>query len=294
MKKIREIIAEYTEKLMPYSPSARLDVEILICRVMDIDDKIQLMLNYDKIMDEKSFEKFSSMFEKRMNKMPIAYIINNKEFMGLDFYVNENVLIPRPDTEVIVEELIEQMNRLSENKEVNILDMCVGSGAIILSGASLSENTGHFKLYGADISKGALSVSRKNAKALNVDNITFMETNLFSSDEIQSLKGTLDIIVSNPPYIEEKVIETLEPDVRDYEPFIALSGGESGMDFYNKIIEESIEYLKDGGMLIFESGHDQAEKISSKMLSCGFSDIYTKKDIQGFNRMVAGTFNSGK
>ncbi len=291
MKKIREIIAEYTEKLAPYSKSARLDVEILISYVMNIDDKIKLMLNYDTIMKEKEFKTFEDLFNKRIKNMPIAYIINKKEFMGLDFYVNENVLIPRPDTEVIVEELISKMNELSYKKDVKILDMCVGSGAIILSSAVLSNHSDEFDLFGVDISKSALEVSKKNASILNVNNVTFIESDIFKSKELDSLKGKIDIIVSNPPYIENRVIENLEPDVKDYEPFIALSGGDDGMLFYNNIIENSIEYLKDGGMLIFESGHDQAEKIAQKMLSCGFSNIYTKKDIQGFDRMIAATIN---
>lgn len=291
MKKIKEIISEYTEKLKPYSKSARLDVEILISHVMGIDDKIKLMLNYDIIMTEKEFEIFEELFSKRLKNMPIAYIINKKEFMGLDFYVDENVLIPRPDTEVIVEELISKMNELSYKKNIKILDMCVGSGAIILSSAVISNNANNYELFGVDISKGALEVSKKNASRLNIDNVTFIESNLFESTELENLKGKIDIIVSNPPYIENAVIQNLEADVKDYEPFIALSGGDDGMFFYNNIIENSIKYLKNGGMLIFESGHDQAKKIAQKMSSCGFKDIYTKKDIQGFDRMIAATIN---
>lgn len=289
MKKIREIIAEYTEKLMPYSPSARLDVEVIICHFLGYDDRIQLMLNYDTILDDSNEKLLENMFKMRMKKMPVAYIINNKEFMGLDFYVDENVLIPRPDTEVIVDDLISRMNRFKDGNSVTILDMCVGSGAIILSSAVLSDNGDSFNLFGVDISPDAINVSRKNANRLGVKNIEFIESDLFSSDELKKLKGCVDIIVSNPPYIEESVIETLEPDVKNYEPFIALSGGESGMDFYNKIVEDSSYFLKSGGTLIFESGHDQAQKIISKMKDCGFSDIYTKKDIQGFDRLVSGT-----
>ncbi len=287
MKKVRDIIAKYSEKLNPYSPTARLDVEILLSHILKIDDKIQLMLSYDKEVDEKTFNEFQKLFDKRVKKMPIAYIINKKEFMGLDFYVDENVLIPRPDTEVIVEELIDKMNELANNTDVRILDMCVGSGAIILSSALLSKNTEHFQLFGVDISKAALEVSKKNAKNLRVNNVEFIESNLFESEKLSSLRNSLDIIVSNPPYIENSVIESLEDDVKNYEPFIALSGGDDGMFFYNKIIEEAKYFLKDGGLLIFESGHDQAEKISKKLTQCNFTDIYTKKDIQAFDRMIA-------
>lgn len=289
MKKLKNIIAEYTEKLKTSSPTARLDVELLLSNVLGYDDRIQLIMNYEKVLEENQFKKFIDLFEKRMNKMPMAYIFNEKEFMGFNFYVDENVLIPRPDTELIVEELIYHINKLTpKNKDLKVLDMCVGSGAIIISSAKLINDKGNVSLYAVDISKEALSISKKNALNLNADNITFIQSDLFSSKNLDPLKGKLDIIVSNPPYIKEDVIESLESDVKNFEPMIALSGGQSGMDFYNKIIEDSREFLKLDGILIFESGHDQAEDIIFKMKECGFTDIYSKKDIQGFDRMVAG------
>ena len=289
MKKLKNIIAEYTEKLKTSSPTARLDVELLLSNVLGYDDRIQLIINYEKVLEENQFKKFIDLFEKRMNKMPMAYIFNEKEFMGFNFYVDENVLIPRPDTELIVEELIYHINKLTpKNKDLKVLDMCVGSGAIIISSAKLINDKGNVSLYAVDISKEALSISKKNALNLNADNITFIQSDLFSSKNLDPLKGKLDIIVSNPPYIKEDVIESLESDVKNFEPMIALSGGQSGMDFYNKIIEDSREFLKLDGILIFESGHDQAEDIIFKMKECGFTDIYSKKDIQGFDRMVAG------
>lgn len=289
MKKLKNIIAEYTEKLKTSSPTARLDVELLLSNVLGYDDRIQLIMNYEKILEENQFKKFIALFEKRMNKMPMAYIFNEKEFMGFNFYVDENVLIPRPDTELIVEELIYHINKLTpKNKDLKVLDMCVGSGAIIISSAKLINDKDNVSLYAVDISKEALSISKKNALNLNADNITFIQSDLFSSKNLDPLKGKLDIIVSNPPYIKEDVIESLESDVKNFEPMIALSGGQSGMDFYNKIIEDSREFLKLDGILIFESGHDQAEDIIFKMKECGFTDIYSKKDIQGFDRMIAG------
>lgn len=289
MKKLKNIIAEYTEKLKTSSPTARLDVELLLSNVLGYDDRIQLIMNYEKVLEENQFKKFIDLFEKRMNKMPMAYIFNEKEFMGFNFYVDENVLIPRPDTELIVEELIYHINKLTpKNKDLKVLDMCVGSGAIIISSAKLINDKDNVSLYAVDISKEALSISKKNALNLNADNITFIQSDLFSSKNLDPLKGKLDIIVSNPPYIKEDVIESLESDVKNFEPMISLSGGQSGMDFYNKIIEDSREFLKLDGILIFESGHDQAEDIIFKMKECGFTDIYSKKDIQGFDRMVAG------
>lgn len=289
MKKLKNIIAEYTEKLKTSSPTARLDVELLLSNVLGYDDRIQLIMNYEKVLEENQFKKFIDLFEKRMSKMPMAYILNEKEFMGFNFYVDENVLIPRPDTELIVEELIYHINKLTpKNKDLKVLDMCVGSGAIIISSAKLINDKDNISLYAVDISKEALSISKKNALNLNANNITFIQSDLFSSKNLDPLKGKLDIIVSNPPYIKEDVIESLESDVKNFEPMIALSGGQSGMDFYNKIIEDSREFLKLDGILIFESGHDQAEDIIFKMKECGFTDIYSKKDIQGFDRMIAG------
>ncbi|MEG0250403.1 MAG: peptide chain release factor N(5)-glutamine methyltransferase [Peptostreptococcus sp.] len=293
MKKLKEIIAEYTEKLNSSSPTARLDVELLLSSVLAYEDRMQLIMNYDKELDENKLKEFINLFEKRMEKMPIAYILNEKEFMGFKFYVDENVLIPRPDTELIVEELIEQIDNLSStNHNIKVLDMCVGSGAIVISSSKLINNNNNINFYAVDISQAALLVSQKNAFDLDVNNIEFINSDLFKSKKLDSLKGNLDIIVSNPPYIKEDIIPTLETDVKSFEPMIALSGGQSGMDFYNQIIEDSREFLKIGGMLIFESGHDQSLDIIDKMKECGFSDIYTKKDIQGFDRMVAGKLAS--
>ena len=197
---------------------------------------------------------------------------------------------------MIVEELIEKIDSytLNDGEKLQVLDMCTGSGAIVLSASKLSSNSTHTDFYGVDISSGALEVSKKNADNFNISNVRFIESNLFDACEVQKLKGKLDIIVSNPPYIEEEVIRGLESDVKDYEPMIALSGGESGMDFYNRIIEEASVFLKDGGILIFESGHDQAEKIGRKLSETGFYDIYTKKDIQGFERMVCAKLSYSK
>lgn len=291
MKKICEVIAEYTEKLMPRSTSARLDVEVLISHVCGYENKIDLVMNYNNFFSEEQFNKFIQLFNKRMDNMPIAYIINKKEFMCLEFYVDENVLIPRPDTEVVVEDLISKIDsyKLSSENRLCVLDMCTGSGAIVLSASVLSKNSSFTDFYGVDISTGALSVSKKNMENFVVSNVNFIESNLFESEDLDKLLGKIDIIVSNPPYIEEDVIRTLDKDVKDYEPMIALSGGSTGMDFYNEIIEKSALYLKDGGLLIFESGHDQAEKIVNKFINTGFTDVYTKKDIQGFHRLVAAT-----
>lgn len=294
---IKDIIEKYSGLLSPTSPTARLDVEVILCHILGWD-RVKLMINYGQDLDLDKMSIFEDMIAKRLDQMPIAYIINKKEFMGLDFYVDERVLIPRPDTELLVEDLVESIGEMESTKQardINVLDMCTGSGAIILSGASLWKDRedqyaregkiGTIKFIGVDISNPALEVAGINRGSFGLDEVELVESDLFTN--LSDYKGNLDIIVSNPPYIEDQVIEGLERDVKDYEPRLALAGGNDGMDFYNRIIEDAYDYLKLGGKLVFESGHDQAEKILKKMAQVGYTKAYTKKDIQGFDRLVA-------
>lgn len=294
---IKDIIEKYSGLLSATSPTARLDVEVVLCHILGWD-RVKLMINYGQDLDSDKMFIFEDMIAKRLDQMPIAYIINKKEFMGLDFYVDERVLIPRPDTELLVEDLMESIGEMESTKQardINVLDMCTGSGAIILSGASLWKDRedqyaregkiGTIKFIGVDISNPALEVAGINRGSFGLDEVELVESDLFTN--LSDYKGNLDIIVSNPPYIEDQVIEGLERDVKDYEPRLALAGGNDGMDFYNRIIEDAYDYLKLGGKLVFESGHDQAEKILKKMTQVGYTKAYTKKDIQGFDRLVA-------
>ena len=294
---IKDIIEKYSGLLSATSPTARLDVEIILCHILGWD-RVKLMINYGQDLGSDKMFIFEDMVAKRLDQMPIAYIINKKEFMGLDFYVDERVLIPRPDTELLVEDLVASIGEIesvNRARDINVLDMCTGSGAIILSGASQWKDRedqyaregkiGTIKFIGVDISKPALEVAGINRESFGLDEVKLVESDLFTN--LSDYKGNLDIIVSNPPYIEDQVIEGLERDVKDYEPRLALAGGNDGMDFYNRIIEDAYDYLKLGGKLVFESGHDQAEKILKKMTQVGYTKAYTKKDIQGFDRLVA-------
>ena len=294
---IKDIIEKYSGLLSATSPTARLDVEIILCHILGWD-RVKLMINYGQDLGSDKMFIFEDMVAKRLDQMPIAYIINKKEFMGLDFYVDERVLIPRPDTELLVEDLVASIGEIesvNRARDINVLDMCTGSGAIILSGASQWKDRedqyaregkiGTIKFIGVDISKPALEVAGINRESFGLDEVKLVESDLFTN--LSDYKGNLDIIVSNPPYIEDQVIEGLERDVKDYEPRLALAGGNDGMDFYNRIIEDAYDYLKLGGKLVFESGHDQAEKILKKMAQVGYTKAYTKKDIQGFDRLVA-------
>lgn len=297
--KIRNLIIESVKELECISPTPRLDVEILLCHVLKID-KIKLMTSYESYIEEKDLKEFKNYMEKRKKSMPIAYIINKKEFMGYDFYVDENVLIPRPDTELIVEKLYNKIKVVKKDisngiinryNNLKILDMCTGSGAIIVSVKKLIQENEvdiNAEFYGVDLSKEALNICKKNIKELGVEPIELINSDLFASSKFEELIDSLDIIVSNPPYIEDDIINTLESDVKDYEPMMALVGGQDGMRFYNAIIEDSLKYLKNNGYLIFESGHNQARKIEKKMLEYGYTDINIYKDLQGFERCILG------
>lgn len=276
---IKEIIIRYSKELEEISPTPRLDVETLLQKALGID-RLYILLNLDKDLSEDEEKTFNKFIEERLNNRPIAYIVGNREFMGLDFYVQEGVLIPRPDTEVLVEEVIE----IAKDKgQIEILDIGAGSGAITVSLAKYLENA---KLTSVDISEIALEIAKKNAISNNVeDRINFVKSDLFSS---LNKNQKFDIIVSNPPYIKREVIDTLDKQVKDFEPYNALEGGIDGLDFYRAITTQAKDYLKEGGVLAYEVGHDQSEDVSKLMEMDGYTNIYTRKDLQQIDRVVIG------
>lgn len=278
---IREIFNTYMEELSHISDTPKLDIEILLSKALGDVDRLYIHLNLHKELTKEQLDIFNKMIQDRLKGRPIAYIVNNREFMGLDFYVEEGVLIPRPDTEPLVEEVIE----LVKGKEnLKIVDIGTGSGAITVSLAKYIKDC---QVYSLDISDKALSIGLKNAISNEVeDKINFIKSNIFSGIEDKGLE--LDVIVSNPPYIRRADIETLHTQVKDYEPYIALEGGEDGLNFYRDITRESVKYLKDKGILAFEVGHDQAEDVSEILKHNGYTNIYTKKDLQGIDRVVIG------
>ena len=279
---IKEILIQYSKELENISDTPRLDVEMLLKKALGDVDSMYIRMYLDKELTDEQEKYFLEMIKERLNERPIAYIIGNREFMGLDFFVKEGVLIPRPDTETLVEEIIELCKNKSE--QINILDIGTGSGSITVSLAKYIENS---KVMSFDISDIPLEVGKINAINNEVDNkIEFVKSDVFSA--IKDTEKQFDVIVSNPPYIPKKDIETLHTQVKDYEPYNALEGGEDGLDFYRQITKESIDYLKQGGILAYEVGHDQAEDVSEIMKSYGYTKIYKKKDIQGIDRVVIG------
>lgn len=277
---IKELIIKYSKELEEISSTPRLDVETLLQKVLDVD-RLYILLNLERTLSEDEERLFNKFINERLNNRPIAYIVENREFMGLDFYVKEGVLIPRPDTEVLVEEVIE----LGKDKgPINILDIGTGSGAITVSLAKYLENA---EITSVDISDIALEIGKINAVNNNVDNkINFVKSDLFTNID-KSMK--FDIIVSNPPYIKREVIETLDKQVKDFEPYNALEGGVDGLDFYRAITSQAKDYLKEGGILAYEVGHDQSEDVSKLMEKDGYTNIYTRKDLQQIDRVVIGS-----
>ena len=277
---IKDIIVKYSKELEEISPTPRLDVETLLQKVLGVD-RLYILLNLERVLSEDEEQLFNKFINERLNNRPIAYIVGNREFMGLDFFVKEGVLIPRPDTEVLVEEVIE----LAKKKDAkNILDVGTGSGAITVSLAKYLENV---KVTSVDISDIALEIGKRNAISNEVDDrINFVKSDLFTNIDKET---KFDIIVSNPPYIKREVIDTLDKQVKDYEPYNALEGGVDGLDFYRAITKQAKEYLKKGGILAYEVGHDQSEDVSKLMEMDGYTNIYTLKDLQQIDRVVIGT-----
>ena len=278
---IRDIIIKYSEELKEMSDTPRLDVEMILQKALGDVDRIYIHINLNKELSNEQYDLFLELIKDRLNGRPVAYIVGNREFMGLDFFVKEGVLIPRPDTEPLVEELIELCKM---KNEVDILDIGTGSGAITISLAKYIEKS---KLTSFDISDIPLEVGKKNAISNGVDHkIEFIKSDLFSAIKNKGIK--FNIIVSNPPYIPKRDMDTLHTQVKDYEPYNALEGGEDGLDFYRDITEQSKDYLKSNGILAYEVGHDQAKEVSEIMKNNGYTKIYTKKDIQGIDRVVIG------
>lgn len=263
--------------------TARLDSQLILGKVLN-KDKIYLMINSNKEVEKEKEEEFLNLINKRMENMPVRYILEEVDFMGLDFYIEEGVLIPRSDTEVLVEEVLKI---IEEDEKLYVCDLCSGSGAI---GISLAYYRKNIMVDLIDFYEKPEEISKKNIIKNNLENqVKFIKSDLLK-EPIKELKK-YDIIVSNPPYIKEDVIETLMDDVKNYEPRSALSGGDSGLIFYERIVEESKKVLKENGILAFEIGYDQGDSVSNIMKNNGYIDIKVVKDLAGLDRVVIGRFS---
>jgi release factor glutamine methyltransferase len=258
--------------------SAKLDSEILMAKALG-KKREYIILNNDKILKEQNLEYFKQLVQERATRKPVAYLLNKKFFWNSEFYVNKNTLIPRPDTEIILEQIL----KFTKNKNyLNILDIGVGSGCILLSVLKERKN---FYGTGIDISRKSLDICKMNAKKLLLNR----RVKFFKSDVDKFAIGKYDLIVSNPPYISRCDLKYLENDVIKFEPKLALDGGLDGLSVIRKVIKKSSELLKKNGKFILEIGFDQKNKVIKLLNNKGFYINSTVKDLAMNDRCIVST-----
>lgn len=272
-----ELIAQAAKRLSDAGvPEPELDAKILFLEAFHMDQVHFLMNRMRPLTEEQRTqqETYEAMIDRRSARVPLQQILGSQEFMGLTFRVTPDVLIPRQDTETLVEEALKVVK-----PGMKVLDMCTGSGCIIVS---IVHNIPEVEGTATDISKQALLVAKENAK-LNQVSVTFERSDLFDN-----VTGTYDVIVSNPPYIRTGEVVKLMPEVQEFEPMEALDGKEDGLYFYRKIIKECKAYLKPGGHILFEIGYDQGEAVSGLLKEAGFKNVTVIKDLAHNDRVVTG------
>ena len=260
------------------------DAKLLLFEAFHLDlvhflmDRLRPLSEQDAKVQEQ-IRTYREMIEKRASRIPLQQILGSQEFMGLEFYVNEHVLIPRQDTETLVELVLQEQ----QGREKKLLDLCTGSGCIAIS---LAVKGGYESVTATDLSEEALKVAERNAKT-HQKKIIFRQGDLFSALP-RTEAGTFDIITSNPPYIPTAVIATLEPEVREHEPMMALDGTGDGLKFYRRIAKEAGAWLKPGGAVYLEIGYDQGKAVSELLSEAGFDKVRVVKDLPGKDRVVCG------
>ncbi len=252
------------------------DAWTLLAYVCNIDRTFYLMHQQDSLTEEQKTQ-YRIVLTKRIERIPLQYITGEAGFMGLTFKVNSSVLIPRYDTEILVERVLKHIN-----PGMKVLDMCTGSGCI---GISIKHHCPETEVTAVDISRSAILLAKENARDNDVK-IEWIQSNLF-----EKVKGRFPVIVSNPPYIPTEVIETLDDEVKVYEPMEALDGMEDGLHFYREIVSQAGNYLERRGMLFFEIGAEQGEAVSGLMKEAGFVDVCVEKDLAGLDRVVYGVYS---
>lgn len=278
---------------------AAIDAKELYCYMEGLD-RTGLMMTWQRTLQDNQCEAYFRLVEERASHVPLQHITGTQEFMGLPFAVGPDVLIPRQDTETMVEDALELLKTGTLRGSVytdaktfrgstEVLDLCCGSGAIGISIAKLAASA---KVTCSDISAQALAVAKKNAQANGCKGIRFIESDLFAAPDFHGKfgKGKYQLIISNPPYIRQSVIAGLEPEVRDHEPMLALDGGADGLAFYRRIAAEAPDHLKKNGVLMLEIGYDQKEAVKELLRACGrFEKIIGLTDLTGKDRIVAAT-----
>ena len=268
---LKEALAKAVDKLQQMDvPDADIDAWYLLSYVTGLD-RAAFFLHGEEPMAEPDMIRYRNLVTKRGERIPLQHLTGEQEFMGLDFHVNEHVLIPRQDTECLVERVLPYV----DGKRV--LDVCTGSGCIAIAIAKLGKP---FIVHGVDISEEALAVARQNATELNAS------VELFAGDLMTEIDGQYDVIVSNPPYIPPSVIEGLMPEVRLHEPMLALDGGQDGLEFYRRIAEQAVTRLAPNGRLFLEIGCEQAAAVAEILQKQGYREVQVFQDLAGKDRIV--------
>ena len=275
---------------------ADFDAFALLEYVTGVSKSDYFLKKSDEISDF-CYDRYIELIKRRSTRVPLQHITNRQNFFGYDFYVDSNVLIPRQDTEVLIEKILEVIEanfNVEISSDISILDMCTGSGCIAITiYKELIKRGFNIDATAVDLSKDALAVTEKNIdnlvgkKALN-NTFHIIESDMFSNI---NNNRSYDIIVSNPPYIPTRDIEKLEPEVRDYDPIMALDGDTDGLRFYRRIIEESSNYLNNNGFIAFEIGYNQGDDVKSLLEEKGYKDIHIYKDLGGLDRVIIGRNN---
>ena len=275
----------YADDCLKGMDGGALDRDVILSHVTGFDRAYILAYPETKV-DYATYDEFRILIDKRKKYMPVSYITGHKEFMGLDFLVNESTLIPRPDTETLVESAAQFLRKQgSDGETLKLLDLCSGSGAIGLSLLSMFPNS---SLVLSDISEDAMAVARSNADKFGLNDQTeFVVADLF--DGINSALN-FDLIISNPPYIKSQDIRTLPKDVREFEPKKALDGGRSGLDFYERIADKARQYINDRGSLFFEIGADQGSAVTDILKKYNWQDPEIINDLAGRSRVIRASW----
>jgi release factor glutamine methyltransferase len=263
---------------------ARLNTELLLAHALKLQ-RIQLYLNFEKPLNVEELKNFRFLLERRLKHEPVQYIIGSTNFMGLQFNVDANVLIPRPETETLIERVIELVNDFTKNKPIKILDIGTGSGNIAISIVKYIKQA---DVVAVDISESAIEVAQRNAVMHNVNSrIEFYRADIYNLPErLKAIK--FDIVVSNPPYIPKDEWEQLRSEIRDHEPSHALTDGKNGLSFYKQIIQIIPTLLKPNGIIVFEVGYGQLDQIINELKAGGFNDFHISNDMQDMPRVISG------
>ena len=271
---------------------AEIDAKELLCYMQGLD-RVGLMLRWQDVLQDNQCEAYFELIARRASRVPLQHITGRQEFMGLPFDVNGDVLIPRQDTETMVEDALElaekgtlrgQAYTDSLRKGGDVLDLCCGSGAI---GISLAKLNPKFHVTCSDLSENALTVALRNSAINGCKSVKFTKSDMFEAFRGKLTNKKFDLIISNPPYIPPAVIEGLEPEVRDHEPMMALDGGEDGLDFYRRIAAGAPDHMKKGAVLMLEIGHDQRDAVKELLRVTGrFDRIIGLTDLAGKDRIV--------